>query len=309
MNKVKFEYRITLLYLVLGGLWIIFSDNFLLTITGDKQLLTKFQTYKGWFYVATTSVLLFFLLKSHLKKLRKAEREAQKSNELKTSFLQNISHEIRTPMNSIIGFSDILNSQKLTQKEVERLLAIIHNSSNQLLYTVNQLLDISMLETGNMKIHNETFSLNTLIDEIDAAFSSMVKDSIKFVVTKGLGDEESWLYTDTGKLRQIIMNLLHNANKFTSSGTINLSYTLVDGMLKFTVKDTGIGIAPEKYDSLFKRFRKAHNEQNELYEGVGLGLAICKENIELLKGDFGFSSTLGQGSVFYFRIPYVRASQ
>ena len=176
MKKIKFEYRITLLYFILGGSWIIFSDNFLLTLTNDQQLLTKFQTYKGWFYVATTSILLFFLLKAHLKKLRKAEMEAKKSNELKTSFLQNISHEIRTPMNSIIGFSDILNSQKLKGDEVKRFLAIINNSANQLLYTVNELLDISMLETGNVKVHNETFSLNTMIDEIEAAFSSMVNE-------------------------------------------------------------------------------------------------------------------------------------
>ena len=309
MKKIKFEYRITILYLLIGGFWIIFSDKFLLTITGDRELLTELQTYKGWFYVATTSFLLFLLLKSHLKKLRKAESEAKKSNELKTAFLQNISHEIRTPMNSIIGFSDVLNSQKLSEKQIKQFLAIIRNSSNQLLYVVDELLEISMLETENVKVHHDTFLLNKLIDEVDEAFSSMVKNEIKFKVEKGLSDNESHIVTDSGKLRLIIMNLLHNANKFTASGSIKLSYTLKDEMLIFTVEDTGIGIEADKQEYIFTRFQKAHDEKNDTYDGVGLGLAICKGNINLLNGDIGFSTVTGKGSVFYFRIPYVRATQ
>ncbi|WP_052671060.1 sensor histidine kinase [Draconibacterium sediminis] len=309
MKKIKFEYRITLLYLLIGGLWIIFSDRFLLSVTSNQEILTKFQTYKGWFYVAATAVLLLLLLKSHLRKLRKAEAEAKKSNALKTAFLQNISHEIRTPMNSIVGFSDILNTQEFNEQEVNQYLAIIRNSSNQLLYIVNQLLDISMIESGNVIVFNNTFTLNNMIDEIDAAFKPTVKDSIKFVAEKGLSDEKSHIVTDAGKLRQVIMNLLNNANKYTEAGTIKLSYTLENNMLKFTVEDSGIGIAPEKRQYIFKRFQKAHNENKEFYDGVGLGLSICKGNIDLLKGDIGFTSTIGKGSVFYFRIPYSPASR
>ncbi len=309
MKKIKFEYRITLLYLLIGGIWIIFSDQFLLTITSNQEILTKFQTYKGWFYVAATSILLLLLLKSHLRKLRKAEEEAKKSNELKTAFLQNISHEIRTPMNSIVGFSDILNTQEFSEEEINQYLAIIRNSSNQLLYIVNQLLDISMIETGNVKVFTNTFALNNMIDEIDAAFKPTIKNSIKFVAQKGLSDEESNIVTDAGKLRQVIMNLLNNANKYTSAGTIKLSYTLENNMLKFTIEDSGIGIAPEKQQYIFKRFQKAHNDHKELYDGVGLGLSICKGNIDLLKGDIGFTSTIGKGTVFYFRIPYSPASR
>ena len=309
MKKIKFEYRITLLYLVIGGLWILFSDKFLLTISNDQELLTELQTYKGWFYVATTSVLLFLLLKSHLKKLRKAESEAKKSNELKTSFLQNISHEIRTPMNSIIGFSDILNSQKFNEKEANQFLAIIRNSSNQLLYIVNQLLDISMIESGNVKVYDNSFTLNSMIDEINAAFSPLVKESIKFEVKKGLSDDKSYIVTDAGKLRQVIMNLLSNANKYTASGTIKLSYVLEDEMLKFAVEDSGIGISPDKKAYIFQRFQKAHDEQKETYDGVGLGLSICHGNVNLLKGDIGFSSAIGKGSIFYFYIPYSPVAQ
>ena len=309
MKKIKFEYRITLLYLLIGGLWIIFSDKFLLTITHDQEILTQLQTYKGWFYVATTSVLLFLLLKSHLRKLREAEAEAKKSNDLKTAFLQNISHEIRTPMNSIVGFSEILNIQQFNEKEVQQYLAIIRNSSNQLLYIVNQLLDISMIESGNVKVFKNTFSLNNMIDEIDAAFKPIVKDSIKFAVEKGLNDKESYIVTDAGKLRQVIMNLLNNANKYTAAGTIKLSYTLENEMLRFRIEDSGIGIASEKQQYIFQRFQKAHNENKEFYDGVGLGLSICKGNIDLLKGDIGFTSTIGKGTTFYFRIPYTPASQ
>ncbi|WP_321998093.1 HAMP domain-containing sensor histidine kinase [Draconibacterium orientale] len=308
-RKIKFEYRITFLYLLIGGLWIIFSDRFLLTLTQDQKLLTQFQTYKGWFYVVATSVLLFLLLKSHLKKLRKAEAEAKKSNDLKTAFLQNISHEIRTPMNSIVGFSDILNTQKFNEEEVNQYLAIIRNSSNQLLYIVNQLLDISMIESGNVKVFRNTFILNKMIDEINAAFSPLVKDSIKFVAEKGLSDNESYIVTDAGKLRQIIMNLLNNANKYTAAGSIKLGYTLENNMLRFTIEDSGIGIAFDQQQYIFQRFQKAHNEHKEFYDGVGLGLSICKGNIDLLKGDIGFTSTKGEGSTFYFRIPYTPASR
>ncbi|HYQ56787.1 MAG TPA: HAMP domain-containing sensor histidine kinase [Draconibacterium sp.] len=304
MNKLKFEYRITIFYLIIGGAWIIFSDKFLLTITTDQQLLTQMQTYKGWFYVVTTSILLFFLIRKHIKQLRKAEAEANKSNELKSFFLQNISHEIRTPMNSIVGFSEILETNDLKEDELKKFLAIIRNSSHQLLYIVNQLLDISMLETGNMKVYEDKVDLNKLMDEIDTAFSPTLNREVEFTVIKGLDDQKSIITTDEGKLRQVIMNLLNNAKKFTPSGTIKLSYTLNNAMLKFTVEDTGIGLSEEAHKNIFKRFQKAHDESTPLYDGVGLGLAICKGNIDLLEGDIGFSSSIGNGSVFYFNVPY-----
>lgn len=304
MRKIKFEYRITIIYLIIGGAWIIFSDKFLLTITGDHEQLTQLQTYKGWFYVAATSALLFFLVKNHLKRLRKAEVEAQKSNELKTSFLQNISHEIRTPMNSIVGFSDILNDNHLDEKQVKKFLAIIRNSSNQLLYIVNELLDISMLDTGNVKVYENTVHLNNFLDEINGAFSPLLKDSIKFEVQTSLSEPDCIISTDEGKLRLVIMNLLNNANKYTESGSIKLAYELNHSMLKFTVTDTGMGIQKQKQESLFMRFEKAHDERTNNYDGVGLGLAICKGNIELMGGKIGVSSQPDKGSVFYFSIPY-----
>lgn len=304
MRKINFEYRITLLYLIIGGAWIIFSDKFLLTITGDQEKLTQLQTYKGWFYVAATSFLLFFLVKNHLKRLRKAEAEAKKSNELKTSFLQNISHEIRTPMNSIVGFSDILNTNHLEEDQVKKFLAIIRNSSNQLLYIVNELLDISMLETGNVKVYKDTVHLNKLIDEISEAFLPVTKDSVKYEVKKGLDDDRSIITTDEGKLRQVIMNLLNNAGKYTESGTIKLAYELNHSMLTFAIEDTGIGIVKKKQKSLFQRFEKAHDERAQNYDGVGLGLAICKGNIDLMGGKIDFKSEPNAGSTFYFKIPY-----
>ncbi|WP_347840025.1 HAMP domain-containing sensor histidine kinase [uncultured Draconibacterium sp.] len=309
MQKIKFEYRITLLYLLIGGAWILFSDKFLLTITSDNELLTNFQTYKGWFYVATTSLLLFLLLKRHLKRLRKAEAEAKKSNELKTAFLQNISHEIRTPMNSIVGFSDILNTNTLDEKQTRHFLAIIRNSSNQLLYIVNQLLDISMLETGNVSVYNNSVRLNQLIDEISSAFNPLLKKDIELIINKGLTDKNDSIICDEGKLRQVLMNLLNNANKFTTSGTIRLSYKQEKNLLKFFIEDTGIGISEKAREFIFTRFNKENHDSLHVSDGVGLGLAICKGNIDLMQGDIGFSSTPGEGSVFYFHIPYTPASK
>ncbi|MDX1285155.1 MAG: ATP-binding protein [Draconibacterium sp.] len=301
---MKFEYKVTLIYLLIGGAWIIFSDKFLLTITGDQEMLTEFQTYKGWFYVATTSVLLYFLLKKHLKRLRKAESKAVKSNRLKTAFLQNISHEIRTPMNSIVGFSELLKSEELSETETKQYIKLINRSSYQLLNIVNDLLEISMIETGNIKLNEKNFHLNSFLDELISTFIPLVKKDINFSVTKGLDDESCTIRTDDHKLRQVLNNLLTNANKYTDKGNIELSYKIEDKSIKFSVKDTGIGISKELQSQVFNRFHKVHDEKERLYDGVGLGLAICKGNIDLLKGEIGVESEPDMGSTFYFTIPF-----
>ncbi len=304
MKKTRFEYKITLIYLLLGGAWILFSDKFLLTLTDDKELLTNLQTYKGWFYVAFTSVLLFYMVKRHLSKVHKAETEAIRSKKLKSAFLQNISHEIRTPMNSIIGFSDILKSEKLSDQETKRIINVITQSSNQLLHIVEELIDISMIETGNVKVYDDNVNLNKFLDTLELTFSPTIKKDIHFSLEKGLDDSLCQIKTDRNKLRQVITNLLNNANKYTNSGSIKLSYQLKDNKIIFYVKDTGIGISAEAQKFVFKRFQKAHNERDKTYEGVGLGLAICKGHVELLNGTIGFISEEGKGSTFYFSIPY-----
>ena len=304
MQKLKFEYRIIAGYIIIGGLWIIFSDKLLNYFIRDPDLLTRIQTFKGWFYVLITAILFYTILKSHLIKIRNAEQKAIDSDRLKTAFLQNISHEIRTPMNSILGFSGLLKDKNTSDTEKTDYLEMISKSSDQLLNIVNEVLDISLIETGNISINKKRVQLNNLLDELYLSFKPLIKKDISFSVIKGLSDQLSLILTDAIKIRQILSNLLKNAIKYTDNGHISYGYTRVIDKLEFFVDDTGIGIDSEFHQKIFERFHKVEQENIRLYEGVGLGLAICKGNIDLLKGKIWIESEVGKGSKFFFKIPY-----
>ncbi len=300
--KLKFEYKITLIYLLLGSLWILFSDKILLHFIKDTTYITQLQTIKGLFYILITGILFYILLKQRLDKLRKAEREAKESDRLKTSFLQNISHEIRTPMNGIIGFASLLEHESLDEEQKKEYIKIITNSSNQLLSVVNDVLDISMIQSGNIEVSKDVINVNELLEELYSAFKPRINKNIKFILTKGLDNKSVVVITDVSKLRQVLFNLLSNAQKFTEKGYIEFGYYIKHNKLKFYVEDTGIGIKKELHDKIFNRFQKADNVR--LYDGVGLGLAICKGNVSLLGGKIGVESEEGKGSRFYFTVPY-----
>ncbi|MCY1718814.1 HAMP domain-containing sensor histidine kinase [Prolixibacteraceae bacterium Z1-6] len=307
MRKFKFEYKITIIYLIVGGAWIIFSDKLIASLTDDNSVLTEMQTYKGWFYVTITAILLFFMVKNHLLKLRKAQQEAVESNRLKSAFLQNISHEIRTPMNSIIGFSNLLETENVSKQETSEYVANITTSSKQLLKIVDELMDISLIETGNMKVSQDKVNLNLLLDDIYNSFTPLIKNKIQFAVKKGLSDERGTICTDEMKLSQIISNLVTNANKYSEEGSITLSYLLQNNEIRFCVSDTGAGIPPQFHKQVFQRFRQLNTSETKINDGVGLGLSICKGNVELLGGKIWVESNPGKGSSFYFTIPYLKA--
>jgi signal transduction histidine kinase/ActR/RegA family two-component response regulator len=304
MQKLKFEYRIIAGYVIVGGLWIVFSDKLLSYFIREPDMLTRMQTFKGWFYVLITAILFYTLLKSHLVKIRNAEQKAIGSDRLKTAFLQNISHEIRTPMNSIVGFSEFLKDKNLSEPEKGQYLEMISKSSDQLLNIVNEVLDISLIETGNLSVNLKRVQLNNLINEIYMSYKPLINKDISFTMNTGLSDSLSLILTDVIKLRQIISNLLNNAIKFTDKGHIGFGYILADNELQFLIEDTGIGIPVDFHEKVFERFLKAGIDDQKLYEGVGLGLAICKGNIDLLKGKIWMESEPGKGSKFFFTIPY-----
>lgn len=309
MQKLKFEYRIIGGYIFIGGIWIIFSDKILSYFIRDPDLMTRIQTFKGWFYVIITAILFYSLLKTHLAKIRNAEQKAVNSDRLKTAFLQNISHEIRTPMNSIIGFSELLRDKKNTDKERVQYIEMISKSSDQLLNIVNEILDISLIETGNLSVHKTRVNINSILDELYLSYKPLIASDISFSVVKGLSDPLSIVLTDDVKVRQILNNLLKNAIKFTETGSIRYGYSLVNNELEFFTEDTGIGIDKAYHDKIFERFHKAGSENIRLYEGVGLGLAICKGNADLLKGRIWMESEPGKGSRFCFTIPYEHESK
>ncbi|MUP37784.1 hybrid sensor histidine kinase/response regulator [Labilibaculum euxinus] len=303
MVKVKFEYKILISYLLIGGLWISFSDQLAKKIISDPNYLTEIQTYKGWFYVLVTGILFYFLLKKHLIKIRNAEKKARESDQLKTAFLQNISHEIRTPMNGIVGFAGLLKENDLTKDQKEMYLDIITKSSDQLLNVVNDVLDVSLIDSGNVIINKTQFNLNEFLEQIYSVHSTILRKNISLRLNNTLYSSDHIVFSDSVKLGQILDNLISNAIKYTPKGEVELGCETKENKLLFSVKDSGIGIAPEYHEKIFDRFHRAEIETTKTIGGAGLGLAICRGNVNLLGGDIWVESNLGIGSKFYFTIP------
>ena len=242
-----------------------------------------------------------------------AKDKAEESDRLKTAFLQNMSHEIRTPLNAICGFAGLLN-ESLPDDTLNSYVQVIQNSSNQLLSIVTDILTISSLETRQEKVNIQNSSVNLLITQLYSIFSQQAtKQNISFSYHLSLPDEQSEIYTDSTKLTQVLSNLLANALKFTNEGYVEFGYQKVHEndlpMLRFFVKDSGIGIVKEFHHKIFERFRQADLTISQYYGGTGLGLAISKAFVELLGGKIWLESEPGRGSTFYFSIPYMPVEQ
>ncbi|HYW94806.1 MAG TPA: response regulator, partial [Bacteroidales bacterium] len=239
-----------------------------------------------------------------------AKNKAEENDKLKTAFLNNMSHEIRTPMNGILGFSSLLMQDNLSDKRRKEYINIIENSGEQLMRIIDDIIDYSRIETGQVDIIKTEFRLNETIDTIYSILeqeASRRKKNIKIRVHKALPEGEDIILTDKGRLAQIINNLGMNALKFTDDGTIELGYELVNGDLRFLVKDTGIGIPEDEREKIFDRFHQVNNDLARSYSGTGLGLSIAQGLTKLLGGDIYFDSSPGEGSVFYVHLPYSAA--
>ncbi|MBK7212131.1 MAG: response regulator [Bacteroidales bacterium] len=242
--------------------------------------------------------------------LLKEKEKAEVSDKLKSAFLANMSHEIRTPMNSILGYSELLSDKDITEEERTRFSSIISNSSNQLMQLINDIIDISKLEAHQLKVFMSDCNLNEICRNCYYSFinSELLKTKPNVKLILNLPDKYATVKTvsDPNRLQQVIMNLINNAIKFTENGAIEFGYELIDEnevpKLKFFVKDSGIGIPPEKFDLIFERFRQATDDGS--HKGTGLGLSISKGIIELLNGNIGVESTPGKGATFSFIIPY-----
>ncbi len=243
------------------------------------------------------------------EKLIKSKEKAEESNKLKTEFIQNMSHEIRTPMNGILGFSELLDNPNLSYEKRKRFIEIIKNSTNQLLHIIDDIMEISVLETKQIKAEENPVCINNLLCELFNIFNikATIKNT-KLVFKNGLSDQESTILTDKNKLNKVLGNLLENALKFTDEGIVELGYKLnkdsEPAELEIFVKDNGIGIKPEKQMLIFERFSQAEKELSKKNGGLGLGLSIAKENAELLGGKISVLSELGEGAAFFVTIPY-----
>ncbi len=244
------------------------------------------------------------LLKKN-QELRKAKERAEESDKLKTEFLNNISHEVRTPMNGIIGFSNLLDDPNLSYEKRKYYSSIIKNCGHQLLRIIDDILEISNLETKQGKLNETQFCLNDFLMDLFSIFSLKAKETgIAFTIKKELNDTKSQIITDKTKLNKILSNLLENAFRYTTNGYVEMGYTVVDKNLILYVKDSGIGISPENHENIFKRFSQEEKEISRKWGGLGLGLSIAKENAKLLGGDITLESVKGKGSIFYVTIPY-----
>jgi signal transduction histidine kinase len=233
-----------------------------------------------------------------------AKEKAEESDRLKTAFLANLSHEIRTPMNGIIGFSELLISTEATSEEKSDYKSIIENSCKQLLGVVNDIIDISKIESGIIEIKKQVVNLNMLMQEIHSFNSLSAKEKgINFDLVTGLDEEKSVILTDDIKLRQVLSNLVGNALKFTSDGSIRFGYKVKGRFLEFFVSDTGIGISPGKLEVVFDRFIQEDDTITRKYGGTGLGLSIAKAYVEKLGGEIWVESEENVGSQFYFTLP------
>ncbi|MDD3567931.1 MAG: PAS domain S-box protein [Bacteroidales bacterium] len=238
--------------------------------------------------------------------LEKARERAEESDRLKSSFLANMSHEIRTPMNAIVGFSEILLRPNLTNDKQKLYTEVLNASCNQLLGIINDVLDISKIETGQVMIHRAELDINKMLRGIKSMFAHNANNKKnQLTLSLHLPDENCLMYTDEGKVTQVVTNLVSNAIKFTDNGTIEIGYHVDGEDIEFWVKDTGIGISPEDQPIVFDRFRQVDSSLKKNYGGTGLGLSICKAYVEMLDGDIGVQSQVGKGSRFYFTLPFI----
>ncbi len=237
-----------------------------------------------------------------------ARKKAEESDQLKSSFLANMSHEIRTPLNSILGFSGLLLDDQITNDERISFVGLINQSGRQLLKVIDDIIDYSFIESGNIKLKPTVVSIKQLVAELmqyahDRKEHFQKKD-VELVTNINLPYDYQF-YADFGRLKQVFVNILDNALKFTDRGTVSLSVTLNKSQLKFVIADTGIGISKEKQAVVFERFRQEDEALSRGFGGSGLGLPISKNLVELMGGTIKMVSSPGSGTHFEVRMPLV----
>lgn len=236
-----------------------------------------------------------------------AKEKAEESDRLKSAFLANISHEIRTPMNGILGFSALLKEPRLSGEEQQEYIDLIQQSGERMLCLINDLIDISRIDANETQMQVAETSINKLMHNLYLFFKPEADNKKLGLICKtGLAEKESIIVTDSGKLTQIITNLIQNALKFTAEGHIAIGYVRKDNMLEFYVADTGIGVPVEMENRIFERFRQIDNSLSRAHEGAGLGLSISKALVEMLGGRIWVESAESGGSRFMFTLPYIQ---
>lgn len=250
-------------------------------------------------------------VKERTFELSMAKERAEQSDKLKSAFLANMSHEIRTPMNSILGFSQLLMEAE-DEEELKEFVEVINTNGQHLLALINDIIDLSKVESGLMTMNTSEFSINDLVEEVANLFrshSKAVSGRIEFRLNLSLDDNNAIFVSDRTRLKQVLINLLSNAFKFTNKGFVEVGYCLYGEYLLFYVKDTGIGLDAERRQVIFDRFMQATLDHQPKYEGFGLGLAISKAFVNLMEGEIWVDSSASHGSTFLFTLPFKEGSR
>jgi len=277
---------------------------------GNEEMRGSFATY--------TATLLAVLLTPYLydnmfrktfknrgiynRQLKENQEELERISAARELFIANVSHELRTPMNAILGFNTLLMQKVQDKPNALKILQHTQQSADHLLTVINDVLDFSQLQAGKISIHLEKFVLKGTIDSATGLFLQRIKSTQLDFKCMVDADVPQWVRTDRHRLMQILVNLLGNAIKFTHQGFVHVHVKRQDNGVLFSIKDSGIGIAPELQPYIFERFSQG-KEVQERFGGNGLGLSISKRLVELMGGKIGFESALGQGAHFWFYLP------
>jgi PAS domain S-box-containing protein len=245
--------------------------------------------------------------KLHERQVTEARDLAESANRAKDAFLATMSHEIRTPLHGLIGTLDLLAREGLVGKAADRL-SIARNSARALLQIANDVLDLSGIEAGRVRIERVSFDLRDLVTTVVGAFEPAAVEKGLDLESRIDGDVPGWVEGDPLRLRQILANLINNSLKFTARGSIALSVSASDGSVVFAVHDTGVGVPPDKREHIFERFAQADDERSRRFGGVGLGLAISRLLARAMGGDLVLTDSGPAGSTFRLQIPLAAAS-
>jgi len=251
--------------------------------------------------------------KNYEEDLLKAKDDAEKSARLKSAFLANLSHEIRTPLNAILGFSDLLDKSDLSENKRKEFISTIQQSGRKLLAIMDDILDLSMIESNQVEIDNKQFSLNELVDQLVSETKNNIELSDKDITcspNKPLSKDRDMIVSDYDKIKQVYTILLDNALKFTEKGEIEVGYNVKStDYIDFYVSDTGLGIPKESKELVFERFRQVDQSITRKYEGLGLGLSIADGLVKQLGGTISLVSQVKEGSKFTFSLPVKHSNQ